>query len=215
MTPRNRCLWKEAGAHTTSRHRRLATRSDCPATGNAAAIMVCMTEREGRSMRFPHKYHPAGLGIVGVVICAGLLMGCSVFPDYSGDTCDGHKPVGSLEQAGRDLVSAAYAADRDGVCRVTAPFPGGVLDDAMVAKTRKILAERGITPQNVSVIIGEQMGSGVAVQLTDGSNNASRAIDISGTFVRDDGFTVGLPPELYPAVPEHSASQSSSTDSDS
>ncbi|MNW60371.1 hypothetical protein D3C74_383510 [compost metagenome] len=85
----------------------------------------------------------------------------------------------------------------------------------MVAKTRKILAELGITPQNVSVIIGEQMGSGVAVQLTDGSNNASRAIDISGTFVRDDGFTVGLPPELYPEVPEHSASQSSSTDSDS
>jgi len=174
-----------------------------------------MTKRERRSMRFPHKYLSAGLGIVGAVMCAGLLTGCSGFPDYSGDTCDGRKPVGSLEQAGRELVSAAYAADRDGVCRVTVPFPGGVLDDAMVDKTRKILAERGITPQNVTVVIGEQMGSGVAVQLTDGSNNASRAIDISGTFVRDDGFTVGLPPELYPEVPEYPASPSSSTDPDS
>jgi len=139
-------------------------------------------------------------------------MGCSVFLDYSGDTCDGRKPVGSLEQAGRDLVSAAYAADRDGVCRVIAPVPDGVLDDAMVAKTREILSERGITPQNVTVVIGEKMGSGVAVQLTDGSKNASRAIDISGTVVRDDGYTVGLPPELYPEVPEHPTSPSSSTD---
>lgn len=174
--------------------------------------MVCMIEFERWSMRFPNKYQSAGLGIVGLMMCAGLLTGCSIFRDYSGDTCDGRKPVGSLEQAGKDLVSAAYAADRDGVCRVTAPFPGGVLDDAMVAKTREILTERGITPQNVSVVIGEQMGSGVAVQLTDGSNNVSRAIDISGTFVRDDGFTVGLPPELYPEVPEHPASQSASTD---
>lgn len=182
-------------------------------TGDTSAIMVCMIERERWSMRFPNKYQSAGWGIVSAVMCAGLLAGCSVVPDYSGDTCDGRKPVGSLEQAGRDLVAAAYAADRDGVCRVTAPFPGGVLDDSMVAMTREILAERGITPQNVTVVTGEQMGSGVAVQLTDGSNNASRAIDISGTVVRDDGFTVGLPPELYPEVPEHPASPSASTDS--
>lgn len=83
----------------------------------------------------------------------------------------------------------------------------------MVAMTREILAERGITPQNVTVVTGEQMGIGVAVQLTDGSNNASRAIDISDTVVRDDGFTVGLPPKLYPEVPEHPASPSASTDS--
>lgn len=174
--------------------------------------MVCMSESGGRSVRFPNKYQSTGLGVVGVVLCAGILTGCSVFRDYSDDTCDGRKPVGSLDQAGKDLVASAYAADLDGVCRVTAPFAGGVLDDAMVAKTRDILAERGITPQNVTVVIGEQMGSGVAVQLTDGSSNASHAIDINGTYVRDDGFTVGLPPEVYPKVPEHPASQSASTD---
>lgn len=174
--------------------------------------MVCMNEPERWSMRFPSKYQSAGLGVVGLVLCAGILTGCSVFRDYSGDTCDGRKPVGSLEQAGKDLVAAAYAADRGGVCRVTSPFPGGVLDDAMVAQTREILVERGITPQNVSVVVGEQFGSAMAVHLTDGSQREERILRVGGTMVRDDGFTIGLPSEVYPEVPEHPASQSASTD---
>ncbi|MBP2385675.1 hypothetical protein [Paeniglutamicibacter kerguelensis] len=171
-----------------------------------------MSECKGLSVRFLDKCRTAGLGVVGLVLCAGVLTGCSVFRDYSGDTCDGRKPVGSFEQAGKELVAAAYAADRDGVCRVTHPFPGGVLDDAMVAKTREILVQRGITPQNVSVVVGEQFGSGVTVHLTDGSHNDAHALRVDGIWVRDDGFTVGLPPELYPVVPEHPASQSASTD---
>lgn len=103
-----------------------ATRSDRPEAENVSAIMVCMIELERRSVRFPSKYQSAGLGIVGLVVCAGVMTGCSVFRDYTDDTCDGGKPVGSIEQAGKDLVAAAYAVDRDGVCRVTHPFPGGV-----------------------------------------------------------------------------------------
>jgi hypothetical protein len=184
---------------------------DAPWPGTGVAIMVCMSEHEHRSVGFPGKRRRTGPVVVGLVMAAGLLSGCSMFRDYSGDTCDGRKPVGSLEQAGRDLVVAAYAADRDGVCRVTHPFPGGELNDTMVAETRELLAERGITPQNLNVVVGEQLGSGVSVQLTDGSNNASHAIDVSGTSVRDDGYTIGLPPEVYPEVPEHPASQSAST----
>lgn len=59
--------------------------------------------------------------------------------------------------------------------------------------------------------MGEQLGSGVSVRLTDGSNHASHAIDVGGTSVRDDGYTIGLPPEVYPEVPEHPASQSAAT----
>lgn len=153
----------------------------------------------------------AGISVVGLLLAAGLLAGCSAFGNYSGDTCDGRKPVASLEQAGRGLVAAAYAADRDGVCRVTHPFPGGELDDSMVAETRELLAERGITPQNLHVVVGEQLGSGVSVRLTDGSNDASHAIDVGGASVRGDGYTIGLPPEVYPEVPENPASQSAST----
>ena len=174
--------------------------------------MVCMNEPERRFLRSPDKYQSTGLGVTGLVLSAVILTGCSVFRDYSGDTCDGRKPVGSLEQAGKELVAAAYAADRDGVCRVTAPFPGGVLDQSMVAKTREILVERGITPQNVRVVVGEQFGSGMAVHLTDGSQNEEHILRVGGTMVRDDGFTIGLPPELYPEAPEHPASQSASTD---
>lgn len=174
--------------------------------------MVCMIEFERWSVRFLNKYQFAALGVVGLMLSVGVLTGCSVFRDYSGDTCDGRKPVGSFEQAGKGLVVAAYAADRDGACRVTHPFPGGVLDDAMVAKTREILAGRGITPENVSVVVGEQFGSSVTVHLTDGSQNAAHALRVDGIWVRDDGFTVGLPLELYPEVPDHPASQSASTD---
>lgn len=174
--------------------------------------MVCMNEHEQWSLRSLNKYQSTGLSVAGLVLCAVILSGCSVFRDYSGDTCDGRKPVGSLEQAGKDLVAAAYAADLDGVCRVTSPFPGGVLDDAMVAKTREILVERGINPQNVSVVVGEQFGSAMAVHLTDGSQSEESILNVGGTMVRDDGFTIGLPPEVYPEVPEHPASQSASTD---
>lgn len=174
--------------------------------------MVCMNEPERWSMRFPSKYQSAGLGVVGLVLCAGILTGCSVFRDYSGDTCDGRKPVDSMDQAGKGLVAAAYAADRDGVCRVTSPFPGGSLDDSMVAKTQEMLAERGITPENVTVVVGEQFGSHLTVHLTDGSMDETHSLRVDGIWVRDDGFTIGLPPELYPEVPEHPASQSPSTD---
>ncbi|WP_105548539.1 hypothetical protein [Arthrobacter sp. MYb227] len=158
------------------------------------------------------KYKSVGIGAVGLVLCAGLLAGCSVFRDYSGDTCDGRKPVDSMEQAGKGLVTAAYDADRDGVCRVTSPFPGGTLDDSMVTNTRKMLAERGITPENVTVMVGEQFGSHLTVHLTDGSQDEAHWLKVDGNWVRDDGFTIGLPPELYPEMPEHPASQSSSTD---
>ncbi|WP_404289635.1 hypothetical protein [Glutamicibacter arilaitensis] len=170
-----------------------------------------MIDVERRSVRFPNKYQSAGLGMISLVLCTSVMTGCSAFRDYTGDTCDGRKPVGSLEQAGKDLVTAAYAADRDGVCRVTHPFPGGVLEDEMVVKTREILAKRGITPQNASVVVGEQFGSHVIIQLTDGSQNEAHSVKLDGIGVREDGFTVGLPPELYPEVAHSSASPSTST----
>ncbi|WP_141686344.1 hypothetical protein [Arthrobacter sp. NIO-1057] len=170
-----------------------------------------MSEFEPRSLRSLNMYQSIRLS-VGFVLCAVVLTGCSVFRDYSGDTCDGRKPVGSLEQAGKDLVTAAYAQDRAGVCRVTAPSPDGDLDDSMVTATREILVERGINPQNVSVEIGEQFGSAIAVHLTDGSQREDRKLNVGGTMVRDDGFTIGLPPEVYPEMPEHPASQSASTE---
>ncbi|GAA1497847.1 hypothetical protein [Paeniglutamicibacter kerguelensis] len=170
-----------------------------------------MSGIQGWRVRFPHKRQAAGLGTLGLVLSAGLLTGYSVFRDYSGDTCDGRKPVESLEQAGKGLVAAAYAAGRDGVCRVTHAFHDVVLDEAMVAKARELLAARGITPQNVTVVVGEQMGSGVFVDLTDGSNNKAHAIRVDGISVRGDGYTIFLPQEVYPEVPEDAASPSAST----
>ena len=82
----------------------------------------------------------------------------------------------------------------------------------MVTATREILVERGINPQNVSVEIGEQFGSAIAVHLTDGSQREDRKLNVGDTMVRDAGFTIGLPPEVYPEIPEHPASQSASTE---
>ncbi|MGL3807174.1 hypothetical protein ACSYDW_13855 [Paeniglutamicibacter sp. R2-26] len=174
-----------------------------------------MSEIGGRHLRFPNKWQAAGLGVLGLALAAGLMSGCSVFQDYSGDTCDGRKPVESLEQAGKNLVTAAYAADRDGICRVTPAFHDGVLDEAMVAKTRELLAARGITPQNVTVVVGEQMGSGIFVELTDGSNDDANSIRVDGTSVRGDGYTVNLPQDMpqepSPEFPNTPASLSAST----
>ncbi|WP_334121026.1 hypothetical protein [Glutamicibacter sp.] len=170
-----------------------------------------MNEFGPSSLRSLNMYQSIRLS-VGFVLCAVVLTGCSAIQDYSSDTCDGRKPVGSLEQAGKDLVTAAYAQDRAGICRVTAPFPDGDLDDSMVTATREILVERGINPQNVSVEIGEQFGSAIAVHLTDGSQREDRKLNVGDTMVRDAGFTIGLPPEVYPEIPEHPASQSASTE---
>ena len=154
----------------------------------------------------------AATGIVGLALITGLLSGCSLTGKYSAETCDGRKPVSSLEQAGKELVVAAYAGDRTGVCRVTSPFPGGNLDDQMVSQTRQILENHGITPENVSVVVGEQFGSAVSVHLTDGSQYARHSLWVGGHSIREEGFTIGLPEELYPAAPEHPASQSSTVD---
>ncbi|GAA3676291.1 hypothetical protein GCM10023081_13230 [Arthrobacter ginkgonis] len=82
----------------------------------------------------------------------------------------------------------------------------------MVAHTREILTARGITPQNVAVVVGEQFGSGIPVQLTDGSNSTSRVVEVGGVRVRDVGYTIGLPSEVYSEVREHPASQSASAE---
>lgn len=162
--------------------------------------MIYMSEIRGWHGRFLNKRQVTRVGFLGLALSAGLLTGCSVFQDFSGDTCDGRKPVESIEQAGRDLVTAAYAGDRDGVCRVTHAFNEMVLDEALVTKTRELLIARGITPQNVTVVVGEQMGSGIFVDLTDGSNNKAHGIRVDGTVVRGDGYTINLPLEFYPEV---------------
>lgn len=173
--------------------------------------MVCMSEIQGLRINFPIKRQTVGLGVLGLVLSAGALTGCSVFQDYSGDTCDGRKPVESMEQAGTDLVTAVYTGDRNGVCRVTNAFHDVDLDDAMVAKTRELLAIRGITPQNVTVVVREQLGSGVFAELTDGSNNKAHSIKVDGIAVRGDGYTILLPQEVYPEIPENATSPSAST----
>lgn len=152
------------------------------------------------------------VGILGLVLITGLLSGCSLTGKYADETCDGRKPVSSLEQAGKDLVVAAYAGDRAGVCRVTGPFPGGSLDDEMIAQIHETFEDHGITPENVSVVVGEQFGSAVAVQLTDGSQAARNSVQVHGNIIRDEGFTIGLPAELYPDVPEHPESASAKID---
>lgn len=173
--------------------------------------MICMSEIRGWHGRFQNNHQVPGVAVLGLALSAGLLTGCSVFQDFSGDTCDGQKPVESMEQAGRGLVTAAYADDRDGVCRVTHAFHEMVLDETLVTKTRELLIARGITPQNVTVVVGEQMGSGIFVDLTDGSNNKAHRIRVDGTVVRGDGYTINLPPELYPEVPDNPASPAATT----
>lgn len=134
--------------------------------------------------------------MLGAALALGLLSGCSVFQDYSEVTCDGKKPVATMEQAGKDLVTAAYAEDLDGVCRVTSPFPGGTLNSDMVTKTKEALGAAGVTPQNVTVVVGEQMGSGVQVTLTDGTVD-HEGLRVDGA-IGNNGFTIGLPSEVYP-----------------
>ncbi|MNW27729.1 hypothetical protein D3C74_45340 [compost metagenome] len=82
----------------------------------------------------------------------------------------------------------------------------------MVSQTRQILENHGITPENVSVVVGEQFGSAVSVHLTDGNQYARHSLWVGGHSIREEGFTIGLPEELYPAAPEHPASQSSTVD---
>lgn len=146
--------------------------------------------------------------LLGATLVVGVLSGCAIFQDYSEDTCDGKKPVATMEVAGKDLVTAAYAEDLDGVCRVTAPFPGGTLNADMVTKTKEALEAVGVTPENVTVVVGEQMGSQFQVTLTDGTPD-HEGLRVDGTS-RGDGFTIGLPSEVYPtdnSTPSSSTSE--------
>lgn len=145
----------------------------------------------------------SAVGILGLALCVGSISGCSAFGHNAADTCDGKKPVGSLEEASRGLVNATYAGDRDGICRVTAPAAGGPLSDQMVTDTAKILRDKGITPDNLQITVGEQFGSGVLVMLSDGSADPTHSLELFGTLVREQGFTIGLPAQVYPDEPSH------------
>ncbi|GAA1408158.1 hypothetical protein AUR04nite_27650 [Glutamicibacter uratoxydans] len=145
-----------------------------------------------------HIYRSAGLTAAAAVIFGVSLSGCAALQDYSGDTCDGRRPVSTLEQAGKDLVSAVYANDKAGVCRVINTYAGDRLDDKMIAATKEILVHKGITPDNVRVVTGEQAGSHIPAQLTDGSDDRSHWIDVGATSVRGNGFTIDLPTEVFP-----------------
>ncbi|HJX77447.1 hypothetical protein [Glutamicibacter sp.] len=149
--------------------------------------------------------------IPGLALSAGLLSGCTALGDYSGDTCAGEKPVTSLEEASSSLVTAVYAGDLDGVCRVTAaPVDGQPLSDQMVTATKVILQEQGITPDDLKITVGEQLGSSILVTLSDGSADRAHSLELIGTVVRAEGFTIGLPPQVYSGRPSHPASQSAS-----
>lgn len=140
-----------------------------------------------------------------------LLAGCALLGTYEGHTCDGRKPVASLEQAGRQLVQAAYDQDLDAACRVATPYVGIELEPGMIDATRELLAKAGVTPQNVQVRVGEQMGSAYSVQL--GSNEGEGQVAVTGHAVWDAGYTIGLPDQVYPDLPpapEDPASQSAS-----
>lgn len=153
----------------------------------------------------------SGAGMLGLALCTGLISGCTAVDNYSGDTCDGRKPAASLEDAVHAMVTAAYAGDLDGVCRVTAaPAEGHRLSDQMVAATKTILQDHGITPDNLQMTVGEQLGSGILVKLCDGSANRAHSIELIGTAVRTEGFTIGLPLQVYPAETSHPESQSAS-----
>ncbi|GAA5092572.1 hypothetical protein GCM10023259_103850 [Thermocatellispora tengchongensis] len=58
-----------------------------------------------------------------------------------------------------------YAADLTGTCRVTHPFPGGVLDDAMVAHTREILTNVPVPNLPLPGVSITQPQIGVSVSL--------------------------------------------------
>ncbi len=165
---------------------------------------------QGRSLT--HKARlPSGAGMLGLALCAGLISGCTAFGNDSGDTCAGEKPAASLEEAVQEMVTSAYASDLDGVCRVTAaPADGHPLSDQMVAATKALLQEQGITPEDLKITVGEQLGSGILVTLSDGSADPAHSLELIGTAVRAEGFTIGLPPQVYPAAPSHPDSQSAS-----
>lgn len=153
----------------------------------------------------------SGASILGLALCAGLISGCTAFGNYSDDTCTGEKPVASLEEASRSLVTAVYSGDLDGVCRVTSPpADGQPLSDQTVAATKVIFQEQGITPDDLKITVGEQLGSGILVTLSDGSANRAHSLELIGTVVRAEGFTIGLPPQVFPGEPTHPASQSAS-----
>lgn len=153
----------------------------------------------------------SGAGMLGLTLCVGLTSGCAAFDNYSGDTCDGEKPVASLEEAGRAMVTAVYAGDLAGLCRVTAaPADGHPLSDQMVTETKAILQDQGITPEDLKITVGEQFGSGILVKLSNGSADPAHSIELFGTAVRAEGFTIGLPAQVYPTEPFHPDSQSSS-----
>ena len=151
----------------------------------------------------------ATVGIAATLLASTVLAGCSTFQDFSGDTCDGKKPVATLEEAARSLVTAAYTEDIAGICRVTSPFLGEKLDAQMVSDLKEILVAHEITPDNVQIIKGEQMGSGVPLQLTNGAA-APQVLDVGATAVREHGFTIGLPSQLYANIPSDPASPTTS-----
>ncbi len=131
--------------------------------------------------------------------------------DYSGNTCDGLKLVGSLEQAGKDLVVAAYAADRVGVAELHRPSRAGF-------RKMKCLPRHRRSWLNVVSSRKRQSGSGGTIwkrrDHPSDRRQPERCPCAQGGWasVGDDGFTIGLPPELYCEVPERPALQAVSTD---
>ncbi len=159
------------------------------AVGNNG-LMTPRSPRHARRVLAPGLLLPVG---------ALLLSSCAMFSTYEGHTCDGKKPVASLEQAGRQLVQAAYDQDVAAACRVATPYAGVELEPSMLGTTRELLAGAGVTPQNVQVLVGEQMGSEYSVLL--GSTEGEGRVAVTGHAVWDAGFTISLPDDAYPELP--------------
>ncbi len=79
----------------------------------------------------------------------GLLSGCAVFQDYSGDTCDGKKPVATMEQAGKDR-GITVAIEGQGSGKIDALDPDG--------KSQQIAWHDAIRPFDGSAMLGTDSG---------------------------------------------------------
>ncbi|WP_417218297.1 hypothetical protein [Arthrobacter sp.] len=130
----------------------------------------------------PQRFVAAG---IVVLLACSLLSSCS---RPSAESCDGHRPVPSIEQAVTGLLSAAESGDFDAACAVVTIRQSKQDMAVALAKLNRQAESMGIDPGTVHIRELEQGGSLIPIEISNGRDDRKIGLDV--LKVRDEGYRI-------------------------
>lgn len=135
--------------------------------------------------------------VLGAVVAALLLGGCSASPGSSGEswpaTCDDGWSFGDREKGLRTLLEAAGRADTGLACTVLTGTPPGMDLGRELGKLNQELRKRGITPENALIQDLSESGPTRWYRVTGPVLTELEPLELLLVQQKDSGYRVSFP----------------------